>query len=50
MAHNRFTIETDLPTVKVSWQVTGVRHDRYANAHRIHVELPKPPAGGENDD
>jgi hypothetical protein len=28
--------------MKVSWQVTGVRHDDYANAHRIPVEEDKP--------
>jgi hypothetical protein len=27
--------------VKVSWQVTGIRHDPYANDHRIRVEVPK---------
>jgi hypothetical protein len=38
----RFTIETDKPSVKVSWQVTGVRQDAFANAHRIQVEEEKP--------
>ncbi len=42
--HNRFTIRTDRPKVEVSWQVTGIRHDRYANANRIKVVLPKPRA------
>jgi hypothetical protein len=28
----------------VSWQVTGIRQDAYANAHRIVVEEDKPPA------
>ena len=37
----RFTIRTDQPNVKVSWQVTGIRHDVYANAHRIKVVVPK---------
>src|SRR5207302_10281558 len=27
---NRFQIKTDKPNVKVSWQVTGVRHDAFA--------------------
>jgi hypothetical protein len=27
----------------VSWQVTGVRQDAYAKAHRIQVEEEKPP-------
>jgi hypothetical protein len=41
IAHNRFTLETSKPNVKVSWQVTGIRHDRYANAHRIKVVVLK---------
>jgi hypothetical protein len=40
---NRFTIRTNKPAVKVSWQVTGIRRDAYANAHRIAVEDEKPP-------
>jgi hypothetical protein len=39
---NRFVIKTSRPRVEVSWQVTGVRHDDYANHHRIRVEEPKP--------
>src|SRR4029434_4749076 len=35
---NRFTVKTSSPNVKVSWQVTGVRQDAYANKHRIPVE------------
>jgi hypothetical protein len=27
--------------VQVSWQVTGIRHDAYANAHRIQTVVPK---------
>ena len=27
--------------MKVSWQVTGIRQDVYANAHRIQVEVDK---------
>jgi trimeric autotransporter adhesin len=42
VANNQFTIKTDKPNVKVSWQVTGIRHDPYANAHRIPVEENKP--------
>ena len=30
------------PGMKVSWQVTGVRKDAYAEAHRIQVEEDKP--------
>jgi hypothetical protein len=39
---NRFVIRTDKPGVEVSWQVTGVRHDAFANSHRIQVEEAKP--------
>jgi hypothetical protein len=46
IANNRFGIQTDLPRVKVSWQVTGIRHDSWANAHRIRVEVAKPAAEG----
>lgn len=39
---NRFTVRTDQPGIKVSWQVTGVRQDAWAEAHRICVEVDKP--------
>jgi len=39
---NRFTIETDKPSVKVSWQVMGVRSDASAKAHALPVEQEKP--------
>jgi hypothetical protein len=39
---NRFTVRTNLANVKVSWQVTGIRKDAYAEAHRIPVEADKP--------
>ncbi len=39
--HNRFSIRTDRGGVLVSWQVTGVRKDAWANAHRIPVEEEK---------
>jgi hypothetical protein len=42
IANNRFTIQTDKPNVKVSWQVTGIRHDAYAKAHPVVVEVDKP--------
>jgi hypothetical protein len=42
ISQNRFTIRTDKPRVKVSWQVTGIRQDAYANAHRIPIEEDKP--------
>jgi hypothetical protein len=39
---NQFSIRTDKPNVEVSWQVTGIRQDTWANAHRIPVEEEKP--------
>ncbi len=39
---NHFKIAGGAPGMEVSWQVTGVRHDAYANAHRIPVEEDKP--------
>jgi hypothetical protein len=41
MTGDRFTIRTDEPRVKVSWQVTGIRQDAFAKAHRIPVEEEK---------
>jgi|SRR5580658_656079 hypothetical protein len=38
---NAFAIRTDKPNVEVSWQVTGIRQDAWANAHRIPVEADK---------
>jgi hypothetical protein len=38
---NQFSIRTDKPNVKVSWQVTGVRQDAYAKAHPLVVEQQK---------
>ena len=37
----RFAIKTDKPGVKVSWQVTGVRQDPFAEVHRVKVEEDK---------
>ena len=42
IANHQFTIKTDKPGVKVSWQVTGVRQDAYAKAHPVSVEALKP--------
>jgi hypothetical protein len=39
--NNHFSIKTDKPNVEVSWQVTGIRHDAFAEAHRIQVEVEK---------
>ncbi|GAA4349143.1 hypothetical protein GCM10023185_05620 [Hymenobacter saemangeumensis] len=33
--NNQFVVRTDKPGVKVSWQVTGVRNDKYAQQNRI---------------
>jgi hypothetical protein len=38
---NRFEIATSQPNVEVSWQVTGIRHDAFANANRIPTEVEK---------
>lgn len=38
---NRFKIKTDKPRVEVSWQVTGIRKDKFAEEHRIQVESEK---------
>ncbi len=38
----KFTIRTSKPHVKVSWMVTGIRQDAWANAHRIPTEEEKP--------
>jgi trimeric autotransporter adhesin len=42
IAGNRFVIRTSSPNVKVSWQVTGIRQDPWANAHRVATEEEKP--------
>jgi hypothetical protein len=44
MKGNRFSIKTSAPSVKVSWQVTGVRQDAFANKNRISVEEDNPEA------
>ena len=38
---NQFTLRSSRGNVGVSWMVTGIRHDNYANAHRIPVEEAK---------
>ncbi|MBS4032859.1 MAG: hypothetical protein KGZ85_00220 [Ignavibacterium sp.] len=35
---NQFAIRTDKPNIKVSWQVTGIRKDAFAEKYRIPVE------------
>lgn len=39
---NRFTVQTSIPNTKVSWQVTGIRRDPYAEAHPTPLEVTKP--------
>jgi len=41
ISDNSFTIRTSAPGVEVSWQVTGIRQDAWANAHRIPVDQDK---------
>ena len=41
VANNRFRIAGGQPKGRVSWQVTGIRRDAYAQAHRITVEQTK---------
>jgi hypothetical protein len=40
---NHFKIAGGSAGAKVSWQVTGIRQDAWASAHRIQVEEEKPP-------
>ncbi len=39
--NHEFVIRTSVPNVKVSWQITGVRHDAYAKANPLVVEQAK---------
>ena len=43
ISNNQFVIKTDQPNVKVSWQVTGVRNDKFAQAHPVVPEEEKKP-------
>lgn len=38
---NQFTLRTSAPGVRVSWQVTGIRHDAFARAMPITCEVSK---------
>jgi hypothetical protein len=40
--HSSFKIAGGTSGMKVSWQVTGVRKDPWANAHRVQVEEDEP--------
>jgi hypothetical protein len=41
ISNNQFKIAGGTPGMKVSWHVTGIRKDSYANAYRIEVEEDK---------
>jgi hypothetical protein len=41
LANNQFKIGGGRGGMKISWQITGVRQDAWANAHRIQVEEMK---------
>jgi hypothetical protein len=43
ISNNRFTIRTDKSNIEVSWQVTGVRKDPWAEKNPIVVEELKEP-------
>ena len=42
ISENRFKVAGGFSGLKVSWQVTGIRQDAWANANRIKVEEEKP--------
>jgi hypothetical protein len=41
MGGNEFQIAGGSAGQEISWQVTGIRQDDYANEHRIEVDVPK---------
>jgi|GraSoiStandDraft_30_1057271.scaffolds.fasta_scaffold88997_2 hypothetical protein len=41
ISNNRFKIAVGTSTMKVSWQVTGIRQDAWAKAHPMQVEEEK---------
>lgn len=45
ISNNKFVIQTNDPNVEVSWQITSVRSDKYANAHRIEPVVEKEEKG-----
>ncbi|MCB0662604.1 MAG: hypothetical protein KDC24_07685, partial [Saprospiraceae bacterium] len=42
VSNNQFVIATSEPGVEVSWQITGIRKDPYAEANRIEPVVEKP--------
>jgi hypothetical protein len=43
ISENRFVVQSETPNTEISWQVTGIRNDRYARAHPIDPEPAKSP-------
>ena len=41
LSNNQFVVQTDQPNVEVSWQITGVRNDPWADANRVQTEVEK---------
>ncbi len=41
ISENKFTIMTDKPNIEVSWQVTGIRNDKWAQQNRIDPVMQK---------
>ena len=41
IANNRFTIGGGTPGLEISWQVTGIRQDKFAEAKRLRPEMEK---------
>ena len=41
LTNNQFRIAGGKPGMEVSWQITGIRHDAWADAHRTPVEQMK---------
>lgn len=41
ISDNQFVIMTDKAYIEVSWQVTGIRNDAYAQEHRVVPEVDK---------
>jgi len=41
VANNSFTIQTNQPNTEVSWQITGVRKDAWAEKNRVIPEVDK---------
>jgi hypothetical protein len=44
LAEGAFSIAGGTPGQRISWQLTGIRQDAWANAHRILIEEDKPTA------